>query len=82
MPDKVIEIIRHTHDGMCECVRMHYGECSKWFDVEQGLRQGCLLTQLLYHVFVAASKLALNRFSEDPVCFAQLVHLDELAAKR
>ena len=28
------------------------GECSRWFEVEAGLRQGCLLTQVLYCIYV------------------------------
>ena len=44
---RMLAVIRQFHDGMRACVRLDNGECSDMFDVEQGLRQGCVLC-LLY----------------------------------
>ena len=46
--------------------------------MEQGLRQGCVLSTLLFDIFFATVlNVVLQRFSEDPVILAELVHLKE-----
>ena len=64
---------------MRACVRSEDGECSEWFEVGQGLRQGCVLSSpLLFNIFFAAVLLiALQRFSRNADILADLVHLDE-----
>ena len=58
------------------------GVCSEWFEVAQGLRQGCVLAPLLFNIFFAAMLLAaLQRFSEDADILADLVHLKEQPRK-
>ena len=44
----MLTVIREFHDGMRACVRTDDGEHSEWFDVAQGLRQGCVLSLLLF----------------------------------
>ena len=43
VPQNMISVIRQFHDGMRACLRLDDKVCSRWFAVEQGLRQGCVL---------------------------------------
>ena len=81
-PPQMIEVIRKFHDGMRACVRNDDGRCSEWFEVAQGLRQGCVLSPLLFNVFFAAIlRVVLERFSKDAGILADLIHLNEQPSK-
>ena len=72
----MISVIRHFHDGMRAYVRLDDRACSRWFAVEQGLRQGCVLTLLLFNIFFAAViNVASMRSKADKSIMDALVHL-------
>ena len=74
----MLTIIRQFHEGMRSRVRTD-DEHSEWFDVTQGLRQGCVLSPLLFNIFFAAvTHAVVVRFSEDPDIVRDLVHLEDL----
>ena len=76
----MIAVIRQFHDGMQARLRMDGGELSDWFEVTQGLRQGCVLTPLLFKIFFAAAiGVVLVCFSEDDTILKDLVYLEEEA---
>ena len=79
VPPQMIAVIQQFHDGMRACVRPDDGVCLDWFEVEQeGLRQGFVLSPLLFSIFFAAVlTVVLQRCSEEPAILADLVHLKE-----
>ena len=79
VPPRRIKIIRMFHDGMRARVQLDDGDISAWFDVGQGLRQGCVLLPLLFDTFFAAVMIVvLQRFAEDPLIVSDLVYLDDV----
>ena len=66
VPQNMTSVIRHFHDGMRACVRLDDRVCSRWFAVEQGLCQGCVLAPLLFNIFFGAvTNVASTRFKTD-----------------
>ena len=49
-----IEVIRIFHDGMRVRVQLNDGDFLPWFNVCQGLRQGCVLSPLSFNIIFAA----------------------------
>ena len=54
VPTKMPAEIRRFHEGMRARVRTDDGEHSEWFDITEGLRQGCVLSPLLLNMLFAA----------------------------
>ena len=76
MPPKMLAIIRGFPDGMRARVKMDDGECSDWFDVEQGLCQGCNLAPLLFNTFfVAMLRVSVAEFATDSELVEDMVKI-------
>ena len=74
VPHIMISVSRQFHDGMRACVRLADRVCSRWFAVEQGLRQGCVLAPLLFNIFFS-SVMAFTRFKVDKGIMDALVRV-------
>ena len=78
VPPRMTMIIRIFHDGMRSRVQLDYGDFSAWFNVCQGLRQGCMLSPLFFNiVFAAVIIVVLQKFAEGPLIVSDLVYLDD-----
>ena len=60
----MLVVVRRFHDGMRARIRTDDSECSEWFGVGQGLRQGCVPAPLLFNIFfTAVLRVAVERYS-------------------
>ena len=76
VPHNMISVIRQFHGGMRACVRLDDRVCSRWFAMEQGFRQGCVLARLLFNIFFAAViNMASTRLKAGRGIMDALVHL-------
>ena len=55
VPPQMIALIQQFYDEMRARVRPDDGDCSELFEVEQNLRQGFVLSPLLFNIFFAAA---------------------------
>ena len=78
VPPRMIKVIRMFHDGMRARVQLDNGDFSAWPNVCQRLRQGCVLSPLLFNIFFAAVIImVLQRFAKDSLINSDLVYLDD-----
>ena len=76
VPQNMMSVIRQFHDGMRACVRLDGRMCSRWFAVEQGLRQGCVVAPLPFNIFFAAIiNVVSTRLKADKGIMDALLHL-------
>ena len=67
----MILVILQFHDNMLACVRLDDMVCSGWLAVEQGLRQGCVLTLLVLKMFAVVMNVAYTRFKADKIHYGR-----------
>lgn len=60
VPPHMIAVFCYFYDMMTNCVRSDSGNCSEKFNVEQGLRQGCVVSPLSFKVFATILLVALE----------------------
>ena len=83
VPPRMLTSFRHFHDGMRACVPLDDGECSDMFDVQQGLRRGCVLAPLLFNTFSpAVLRVAGKCFAAEKAITDSLVQLQRKKAKK
>ena len=51
IPDTIVTIIQNLYKGSRSCVKLN-GVCGDWFEVVTGVRQGCILSPLLFTIVI------------------------------
>jgi len=59
MPNKMLNALKCIYDKVECCVRVN-GFHSEWFPVNRGLRQGCLLSPLMFNLFINDIAMEIN----------------------
>ena len=76
LPTKMLTDLRNFPEGVRALVRTYDDKLSEWFDVKQGLRQGCVLSLLLFNVlFAAALHIVMVHCSKDEAIVRYLTRL-------
>ena len=75
VPPVMVDIVLQFHDSMRACVRLDGGRVSEWFEVGQGLRQGCGLAPILFNIFTAVLTTAEEGLRADSQVEADLVSI-------
>ena len=50
VPSHLVQLLRSLYDGQLACVRTAQGD-SDWFNLGQGVRQGCILSPTLFNLY-------------------------------
>ena len=64
VPSLMVDIMHQFHDGMRACVRLYGARLLEWFEIGQGLCQGCVLAPKLFDIFFTAVSIPPRRDSE------------------
>jgi len=51
IPDTIVTIIQNLYEGSRSCVKLNC-VCGDWFEVVTGVRQGCILSPLLFAIVI------------------------------
>jgi hypothetical protein len=51
IPEKMVNIIKNSYEGMT-CKIVHEGQLTETFEVETGVRQGCLLSPIIFLIAI------------------------------
>ena len=82
---KLFKSIKYFYSPVTSCVRLN-NLYPDWFDVSCGLRQGCILSPLLFNLYINDLALHLKTFgngikcNEDSVCI--LLYADDIILLR
>jgi len=69
----MVTAVKTFHGGMRACVRSDGGVCLDWLKVEQGLQQGCVLSLLLFNIFLLQFYASSSRGSTRRRLFSKFV---------
>ena len=50
VPNHLVQLVKNLYDGQQACVRTEKGN-SDWFNIGQGVRQGCILSPTLFNLY-------------------------------
>ena len=65
----------YTHDMACICMGDNLTES---FSIDQGVKQGCILSPLLFNIFISDLSKSLDEGNSDPVLIDEIKKLNSL----